>query len=66
MKEKVIKQNVGIDVSKDKIDVSHFNLTADFQWALQPSGNCSIKFNKFIIPFLCGKDKKFRYDYGYS
>jgi len=31
MKVKVIKQNVGIDVSKDTIDVSFSNLTADFR-----------------------------------
>jgi len=31
MKVKVIKQNVGIDVSKDKIDVSFSHLTADFR-----------------------------------
>ena len=31
MKVKVIKQNVGIDVSKDKIDVSFSRLTSDFR-----------------------------------
>jgi len=31
MKVKVIKQNVGIDVSKDKIDVSFSHLTAEFR-----------------------------------
>ena len=31
MKVKVIKQNVGIDVSKDKIDVSFSRLTVDFR-----------------------------------